>query len=324
MEKNRCGGCLNFPVIDFHADLLSYMALDEKFTENDSESNCSIIQLEQGFVKYQVLPIFTQTKTGSSICGLKQLSLFEKIKEKQLATQFILAVENASSLIEENEPIDLLFKRIDSIKTPIIYLSLTWSQENRFGGGNETDIGLKDEGKLLLDYLDKKNICIDLSHTSDKLAFHIIDYIEQRNMKITPIASHSNCRKVCNRQRNLPDSCIEYIIKKEGIIGINFVAFFIGSSSNDFLKHIEHLEQLHGQNNTTLGADFFSAKVLGSLASIIDPLLPIYFKEFNNSSMYPRFIEFLSAHLPLPMVEKIAYLNGLNFLNNKLKLHFLK
>lgn len=304
-----------FPIIDFHADLLSYLSYDQSFTENDPASNCSLVQLEQGNVKLQILPIFTKTQESSSLKGLKQANFFKKLKEKSNSkTEFLLAIENASSLIDENEALDNIFYRLKLINNPIIYLSMTWNQENRFGGGCETKIGLKNDGKILLEYLSHKNIAIDLSHASDFLVSDVINYIEKNNLSTIPIASHSNCRAICDRPRNLPDEFINYIIKKRGIIGINFVQYFVGNSPKDFFKHLQHLKELKGENNTVLGADFFSPIILGPIINTLSPILPIYFNDFNNASSYPKFTDFLQLQLPLNFIEKVTYINALNFL----------
>ncbi len=59
---------------------------------------------------------------------------------------------------------------------------MTHHTENRFGGGNFSEVGLKEDGKVLLDYLTDKNIVIDLAHTSDALAFGILNYIDHKKL----------------------------------------------------------------------------------------------------------------------------------------------
>ena len=75
------------------------------------------------------------------------------------------------------------FVRLDTLIReigPILYISLTHHGENRFGGGNKADAGLKDDGEALLDYIDGKHIAIDLSHTSDALAHGIVNHIDRK------------------------------------------------------------------------------------------------------------------------------------------------
>ncbi len=96
--------------------------------------------------------------------------------------------------LEEDEPLDLLFERFDAKKW--LYISLTWKEENRFGGGDQTMVGLKRNGEVLLEYMDGKDVAIDLSHTSNPLAEGILNHIDKKGLKITTIASHSNFRAV--------------------------------------------------------------------------------------------------------------------------------
>jgi microsomal dipeptidase-like Zn-dependent dipeptidase len=277
--------------------------------------------MEIGQVALQVLPIFTKTEKNSTKMAYKQLDWYKKLKSLATNPHFLLSIENASSFLEEEEPLYQIFNRLNSIPHPL-YLSLTWNEENRFGGGNACDVGLKNEGKRLLDFMAEKNIALDLSHASDALAFDSINYIEQKNLTLTPIASHSNARAICNKTRNLPDDIIKMIIKKNGIIGLNFVAYFVGADIHEFISHINHIESLGGYQHLSIGADFFGGIMFGMFES----MLPIYFKEFHNSGCYVLFQELLKAHLPLHFIENICYKNALNFicktpLNNK---EFLK
>ena len=75
-----------------------------------------------------------------------------------------------------------------------------WNQENRFGGGNASDVGLKREGELFLEYLGGKGVAIDLAHPSDALAHDILNYIDKKSLKVTPIASHSNFRVIKDKK----------------------------------------------------------------------------------------------------------------------------
>ena len=167
------------PIADLRCDLLGCIEFNKgKYSFESPELNCSIPQLIQGNVEFQVLAISAITQKGSSGVGLSQVEIYKRLQKMYPnALQFMLAIENASALIEEDEPLDLFFKRFEKVKNleQVVYISLTWNQENRFGGGNESEVGLKKDGEVLLEYLDGKGTAIDLSHTSDQLAFEILE-----------------------------------------------------------------------------------------------------------------------------------------------------
>ena len=205
---------MSYQIIDLHCDLLGYLEChEEKDAALHKESHCSLPLLKKGKVALQTLAIFTETKEGSVQSAKRQLTCYQELLRdykgdvapfaefhlKDKRVHFILAIENASGLLDENEPFDLLFERLNLFQQyggPLLYVSLTWKSENRFGGGDDTGVGLKREGEVFLEFLSDTNISIDLSHTSDALADDILNFIHKKNLRIKPIASHSNFRRV--------------------------------------------------------------------------------------------------------------------------------
>src|SRR5690606_31012676 len=135
---------------------------------------------------------------------------------------------------------------------------MTHHGENRFGGGNYTNAGHKEDGKKLLDYINGKHICIDLSHTIDALADDMLNYIHLKRLNIIPIASHCNFTARRDHPRNLRDETAKEIYAMGGLIGINFVRAFVDNDKADtLLDHIEYGLKLGGESKLTFGADFF-------------------------------------------------------------------
>lgn len=301
---------------DLHCDLLSYLLEPGRSAENP-ESRASIGQMKQGGVSLQVLAAFTITAPGSSKLGERQAEIFRGLsvryaKEVKLA----LAIENASSFCEEAEPLAQALERLERWQKeagPIAYISLTWNSENRFGGGNESEAGLKPDGETLLQWMNGKGIAIDLSHTSDLLAEEILGAIDRRSLKIGVIASHSNFRAIVDHPRNLPDPIALEIIRRKGLIGLNFVRPFLGSEPDTFPRHIEHAQKLGGMNSLCFGADFFYD---GDSPPELDYLKPFYLSHFDNSSCYPRLLELLHGKLSKHQMEKLFHQNIFRFLNH--------
>lgn len=293
-------------VFDLHCDLLAYLSEVDGSTPLDEASRCSLPLLEKGGVVFQALAVFSELGEGSRRTAESQIGCFRKMLQNypQGKTHFILAVESACGLLEEEEPIELLFPRFDEEKW--LYVSLTWKEENRFGGGDQTKVGLKRDGEILLEYMNGKGVAVDLSHTSDLLAEGILNYIDKKGLDITPIASHSNFRFIKDHPRNLPDYLAQEIINRGGVIGINFVRHFVGNDPEDFLKHIQHGLSLGGEEVLALGADFFGGLSLPA----IEHLKPFYQESFSNSSSFPQFLALLRKELSENQIEKIAYCNA--------------
>lgn len=293
-------------VIDLHCDLLAYLSEINGGTPLDEQSRCSLPLLEKGGVVFQALAVFAEKKHGSRKEAENQLACYRKMLKDfpEAKTQFLLAIESGCTLLEEEESFDLLFPRFEEEKW--LYVSLTWKEENRFGGGDQSQVGLKDDGKTLLEYMDGKGIAIDLSHTSDSLAEGILNHIDKKGLEITPIASHSNFRTVKDSRRNLPDHLAKEIMSRGGVIGINFVRHIIGNEPEAFLQHIHHGLSLGGEDALALGADFFG----GISLPAIDHLKPFYQEAFSNSSCYPQLFDLMRTEFSETQIKKIAHLNA--------------
>jgi membrane dipeptidase len=296
-------------IANFHCDLLSYLEQDPKHTPYDLQCRTAIPQWEKGGVVFETLVTYVQTAPGCSKTGEKQFQLFKKLKvPKTIRT--VLAIENASCFLAEDEPLELAFSRLEEW-SPFVYISLTWNDENRFGGGNATQVGLKADGQEILKWMSEKKIAIDLSHTSDPLAFDILNFIDQHRLKITPIASHSNFRTICDHPRNLPDELALEIGRRGGLIGLNFVRKFLGSSGpTDFITQVEYAASLNLLDHFCFGADFF----YDGLSSSLDPLKPFFISGYDDASCYPKVIELLKTILSSEQIEKIASTNLLAYI----------
>lgn len=312
-------------IADLHCDLLCYLADDLNRTALSDEVRCSVSQLKKGNVSFQTMAIFTETGKCSVASAQKQLDIFSSLpslypetftlEKREGKVQIAAAIENASGLCSEEEPLEMAFKRFESFQErnrQILYVSLTWNQENRFAGGNATQIGLKRDGELFLEYLNGKKTAIDLSHTSDETAYDILNYINKRGLEVIPIASHSNFRTITPVPRNLPDALAKEILKKGGVIGLNFFKAFVGRDvPEDFIRQVEHARSLGAIEHFCFGADFFYDKQL----PVSSYSQPFYYEPFGNAGCYPELIAYLGEAFTQKEIEQIAYKNFTAFLN---------
>lgn len=314
---------IKFPIADLHCDLLCYLQGDAHRSPFDAAVRCSIPQMLQGGVRLQVLPIFTLTEPGSTIKGTGQAEAFQSLLQNYPSLfpkiDFMLSIENASGLFEEDEPLEIGFKRLENLVDRfgrVVYISPTWNSENRFGGGAHTEIGLKEDGKMLLQFLHGRNIAYDCSHNSDRLMKEALAYMDAHQLDIPIIASHSNMRAVNDVPRNLPDDLAREIFQRGGLIGMNFYKPFVGPAGTKYIaRHMEHMLRLGGEKRVCFGADFFD--IFDLPPQLRKEPEEMFFSEVSDSSAYPYVLNLLRKELGLSDVqlENVASKNLKRFLS---------
>ena len=149
--------------------------------------------------------------------------------------------------------------------------------------------------------LEQNGIIIDVSHLSDK-GFSDVCAVSKKPF----IATHSNARKICSHKRNLLDEQIVEIIKRKGLIGLNFYHTFLNNSpksacADDILRHAEHILSLGGENSLAIGTDFDGAEIIS---------------EFDNDNKLLGLEKlFLDNGFSKKLTQKIVYTNANNFFN---------
>lgn len=324
-----------YPVIDLHCDLLHYLATTENASPDSTDDiGCAIPYLKAGNVKLQVMAISSiesetilelttsqiywykilLKKYANNFTQIANIGDFENVLSSD-KTGIITAIENAAALCSDDEDLDKAFERLELIIKELgkpLYISLSHHGETRFGGGNYAKIGLKDDGRSLLDYLDNRKIAVDLSHTSDALAFEIIDYIDARGLQLPIIASHSNYRSIFDHPRNLPDELAGEIINRKGLIGVNFLRAFVHPDDPNYLmKHILYGLELGGENALCFGADYFCTKTHPDKSRI-----PFFFEPHENATKYQQILRELPVGLDRKTIPNFAYGNVLAFMQS--------
>jgi membrane dipeptidase len=320
------------PVIDLHCDLLSYMQEVPAADPFDRDAiGCNFPALKAGNVKLQVMAIYSFTGKGSTHPAVEQSVIYRSLYEKYPDTVrfasdvtpidavesssnpvVMAAIENASGFCEEDEPLESGFERLERIMLNtrgLLYIGLTHHGENRFGGGNATHVGLKDDGRSLLDYISGRKIAIDLSHASDALAMGILDHVSKYSLDVPVLASHSNFRAVFNHPRNLPDEIAKEIIHRKGVIGINFLRAFLNNDDPEAIyEHILYGISM-GPRSICFGADYFNT------ASHPDQSRkPFFFSEQSDAGCYPSILSRLGGTLSPEMIAGLSFNNAMDFI----------
>lgn len=138
-------------------------------------------------------------------------------------------------------------------------ITLTWNERNQIADGaaeGRTKGGLTNFGVELVGEMNRIGMVVDVSHLSDAGFFDVI-----QTTKNPIIASHSNCRAICNHRRNLTDEMIKLLADNGGVMGMNFAPAFVDEKKDNaslerVLDHVDHIAKLVGIDYVGLGSDF--------------------------------------------------------------------
>jgi len=138
-------------------------------------------------------------------------------------------------------------------------MTLTWNERNQIADGaaeGRTKGGLTNFGIELVSEMNRVGMVVDVSHLSDAGFFDVIE-----TSKRPIIASHSNCRALCNHRRNLTDEMIKLLAEKDGVMGMNFAPAFVDENQSNatlerILDHIDHVVKVAGVEHVGLGSDY--------------------------------------------------------------------
>jgi len=181
--------------------------------------------------------------------SIKILSYFKYRNIIPNNIDFIYSIEGCDYIKSVDELIILYYLGLRAI-LPV------WNNENIYGSGFKSDKGLTQKGEELIKKAIELGIIIDLSHANSNTFDGIIDVVvseQQKGKNPIVIASHSNCKSLCDRQRNLTDKQLIKLRDIGGTIGLfsnskflstDFVETTYIERQKSFLKHIKYVLNL--------------------------------------------------------------------------------
>ncbi|WP_442600874.1 dipeptidase [Paenibacillus sp. KN14-4R] len=309
-------------IIDGHCDALLKLFLDPKtrFDSDIIKMQASAPLLEKGNVKLQLFAIFIDDEMPNHTFHhmLEYIDLFhEKVASHPRFQMVRSKQEFASAMESQNIGALLTIEGADTLmgdpmllrtvyRLGVRAIGLTWNYANwAADGANEPRKGgLTILGKQFVRECNKLGMMIDVSHLSEKAFW---DVAETSNRSF--FASHSNAYQICQHQRNLTDTQIQELIRIDGLMGLNFVPYFVTNqpsvSIRDVLLHIDHVCALGGVNHVGFGADFDGiVKFIPGLLNasdyhnLADELYKRYKKEEADGFLYKNWSRFLQENLP--------------------------
>ena len=179
-----------------------------------------------------------------------------------------------------------------------VMTTLTWNADNVLAGSHRGKMGLTDQGREFVRTAQNLDMLIDVSHLSEKAFWDLAE------LTCRPIlASHSNCRALCENSRNLTDDQLRAIAQSGGVVGLNLYVPFLGENADfeTMRRHLEHMLSLCGEKHVCLGGDLDGCDELP--------------KGFFSVSDYRDFYNYLrcSGYAP-QLLEDIFYNNLLHLL----------
>lgn len=206
----------------------------------------------------------------------------------------ILSIENGAALGGQ-------LSRVEEVaRDGVRLLTLTWFRENELGYGSGCGSGhLKPFGYEVLKECRRVGIIPDISHLSDD---GVADVFAADDGVL--IATHSDARAVTNHYRNLTDEMIAELIRREGLIGLNFAKDFLhtpgeNASLDDIYRHIYYFLERGCEKTLCFGSDFDGAHLPSGIDSI--------------ASIPPLFTYLQKRGLPDNVLYDIFFENALHF-----------
>lgn len=326
-------------IVDAHLDL-AYNALRgrdvlrpaaEQIPDGEGVPSVGLPDLRAGGVGLICATIFCAPATGDSpgyrtpdeahAAGWAQLDWY---RQQENAGEFHL-VRSAADLNESPskraQSAIILLEGADPIRTPdevprwvaagVRIVGLAWKR-TRYAGGTGAPGPLTAEGVRLVKALNAAGVIHDISHLAEESFWQLLDANEGPIM-----ASHSNCRSIVPTDRQLSDEMIRAVVRRGGVIGINFFDKFLvpppeygkrRATLTDVVAHLDHMCQLAGDAaHVGIGTDMD-----GGLGRDEIP------QEITTSANLPKIAEALSRRFDNAAVRGIMGENWRRFFQRSL------
>ena len=135
---------------------------------------------------------------------------------------------------------------------------LTWNETNALaaGAGGDPRAGLTEAGRRAVRRMGELGMVVDVSHLNDGGFWDVMD------LAAGPvIASHSNCRALCDVRRNLSDDQLRRIRDTGGVVGLNAFHGFVHAeprqqTARTLALHAAHMAEVMGVEHVGCGFDF--------------------------------------------------------------------
>ena len=263
-------------IIDGHYDILMDVAARRKKGERQVIRRRYYPAFQKGGVTGIVASIFVDSQYlpyGALSVAMEQISALHcEIEETPdllmlctSADDFLRASETGRIgfllSFEGAEPVSSCLLLHGFYAAGVRGLGLAWSRRNAAADGCDFSGSLKkggltEFGRELVKEAEDLHMILDLSHLSDE---GVEDVLSITSCPV--IASHSNCRALCDVRRNLTDEQLRAIRDTGGVVGVNVSHDFVHKeprqqSAAMLARHAAHMAEVMGPEHVACGFDF--------------------------------------------------------------------
>lgn len=299
-------------IFDAHCDALLKMYEDKSIDfKSSSNLQADLAGIKKAGVKVQCFAIyvpsdikqedkFTAAETMARIFHDKIIAssgLLVQVRNKHEIAQL---KENEIGAMLTLEGCDAIGEDIGKLEVLLDYgvssVGLTWNWANAVADGvkEKRGRGLTKFGREVVDLLNQKKIWCDVSHLSERGFWDVMELAD------FPIASHSNSYTKCPHPRNLKDDQIRSLIRRDSVMGLTFVPYFLSTTEDarisDILNHLDHICSIGGENHVGFGSDFdgidktvVNLSEMGHYANLINELQKYYSEIQVEKFLYKNF-----------------------------------
>ena len=168
-------------------------------------------------------------------------------REGRLAVFFNVEGGNA---LQRNASVVSLFYELG-----VRWMLFAYNRNNALCGGcTDTDTGLTDFGREVMDEMERVGMLVCCSHIGERSALEIMARATR-----PVIYSHSNPAAVWAHPRNISDAAMRACARTGGVVGINGIGIFLGendASPELIARHIDYAVQLIGAEHVGVGLDY--------------------------------------------------------------------
>lgn len=260
-----------YKIFDAHCDTISKMIQKgEKLSENSL--NVDVERMNEYDTYIQIFAAFTDKKdikvspinhcmtlldkyyseTEKNKDRISVIRTYEDLKKaKKGGAASILSIEGAEVLEGSIEALRMYYRM------GVRLITLTWNYANELADGicESRGGGLTEFGRQAVSVMEELGIVVDVSHLSEKGFWDVAECTKKPF-----VASHSCVKKLCGHMRNLNDEQISELIKRRGVIGVNFYPMFLDNSGkcgvDRICEHIEYIADMGGEETAAFGSDF--------------------------------------------------------------------
>jgi membrane dipeptidase len=308
-------------VIDAHCDVLSKLLLEPRldFTVDTSGLDVTLPRLKKSQVLLQWFAIWMPEKLEHPSFNdvLQCVDLFYSRIVNHPEIEVVrtggdiarIAAERRIGALLTLEGADALAGNLGHLRTlyklGLRALGLTWNYANWAADGvmEPRQGGFTIKGRRLVKECDRLGILVDASHLTERGFWELCELTDRAFL-----ASHSNAFHICEHPRNLKDDQIRELVRRGGMIGLNFFSTFLTDNKeatiDHLLAHVEKFCELGGANHLGLGSDFdgISRKPLG----------------LEHSGCFDHVSNALAKHYSADQTERFMYRNWLGYLEREL------